>query len=88
MYGEGISRVGEILDLAVDSGVIQKSGSWYSFSGKKLGQGRDATKETLTKDPELQKQIETRVREALKNGAADSAPKKSTTRDSDDGEED
>jgi recombination protein RecA len=87
MYGEGISRVGEVLDLAVDNDIIKKSGSWYSFDSKKLGQGRDATKETLTKDLKLREQIEVRVRQAMKEGATDGAPKKSATRDGD-GDED
>jgi recombination protein RecA len=66
MYGEGISRVGEILDLAVDNEVIKKSGSWYSFGDRKLGQGRDATKDLLTKDTALATEVETRVRAAMK----------------------
>jgi recombination protein RecA len=74
MYGEGISRVGEILDLAVDNDIIKKSGSWYSFGDRKLGQGRDATKDLLTKDAALAGEIETRVREAMK--AADREGKK------------
>jgi recombination protein RecA len=82
MYGEGISRVGEILDLAVDNEIVKKSGSWYSFGSKKLGQGRDATKDLLTKDTELQKQIETAVLEALKNSDG-ATSKKSTSRDDD-----
>jgi recombination protein RecA len=74
MYGEGISRVGEILDLAVDNDVVKKSGSWYSFGDRKLGQGRDATKDLLSKDPALQAEIESKVREAMK--AADRQGKK------------
>jgi recombination protein RecA len=66
MYGEGISRVGEILDLAVDNDVVKKSGSWYSFGDRKLGQGRDATKDLLIKDTALAAEIESRVKEAMK----------------------
>jgi recombination protein RecA len=80
MYGEGISRVGEILDLAVDNGVVKKSGSWYSFGDRKLGQGRDATKELISNDQALAAQIEAGVMEALKAASADSAGgKKSAT---------
>jgi recombination protein RecA len=75
MYGEGISRVGEILDLAVDNDVVKKSGSWYSFGDRKLGQGRDATKDLLSKDPALQAEVESRVREAIKAGADGGAKK-------------
>ncbi len=71
MYGEGISRVGEILDLAVDNDVVKKSGSWYSYGDKKLGQGRDATKEVLANDAKLQAEIEAKVREILKSGAGE-----------------
>jgi recombination protein RecA len=81
MYGEGISRVGEILDLAVDNDIIKKSGSWYSFGSKKLGQGRDATKETLIKDAELQKEIEAQVRQALKDAPAEGGSKRSRAAD-------
>ncbi len=66
MYGEGISRVGEILDLAVDNDVVKKSGSWYSFGDRKLGQGRDATKEVLVRDSALAAEIEAGVWKALK----------------------
>lgn len=58
MYGEGISKVGEILDLGVDKGVVQKSGSWYSYNGSKLGQGRDAVKEVLKDNPDLTEELE------------------------------
>jgi recombination protein RecA len=82
MYGEGISRVGEILDLAVDNDVVKKSGSWYSFGDRKLGQGRDATKELLVREPELQVEIEARVREAMKAAAEDGGAKKSAAKKS------
>ncbi len=67
MYGEGISLVGEIIDLGVSFGIVQKSGSWFSYNGTKLGQGREATKQFLTDNPELAEEIENLVREALKN---------------------
>ena len=67
MFGEGISKIGEILDLGVDLGVIKKSGSWFSYGERKLSQGRDAVKELLTNDLDLQAEIEAKVREAMKN---------------------
>ena len=67
MFGEGISKIGEILDLGVDLCVIKKSGSWFSYGDRKLSQGRDAVKELLTNDLELQAEIEAKVREAMKN---------------------
>ena len=66
MYGEGISKIGEILDLGVDFGVITKSGSWYSYNDGKLAQGRDSTKLLLQQNAELCAEIEAKVREALK----------------------
>ena len=58
MYGEGISRIGELLDLAVAAEVVQKSGAWFSFNGNRLGQGRDKVKELLRENTELAKEIE------------------------------
>lgn len=66
MYGEGISREGEIVDLGAELGVIKKSGSWYSYNDTKLGQGRDAAKATLTDNPELAEELEKLLFEALK----------------------
>ena len=66
MYGEGISKLGEIIDLGVDYGIIKKSGSWFSYNDGKLGQGRDAVKEALVNNPELMAEIEAKVRVALK----------------------
>lgn len=65
MYGEGISRSGEILDLGVDMEVIKKSGSWFSYGDTKLGQGRDAVKSLITDNPELAEELEAKVREAI-----------------------
>lgn len=67
MYGEGISKIGEIVDLGADLGVIKKSGSWYAYGDQKLAQGRDATKDYLKANPELCDEIEAKVREELKN---------------------
>jgi recombination protein RecA len=65
MYGEGISKVGEIVDLGVEHNVIKKSGSWFSYGDTKLGQGRDAVKQLLTDNPELSDEIEQQIRAAL-----------------------
>lgn len=65
IYGEGISRLGEIIDLGVEHNIVKKSGSWFSFEDTKLGQGRDAVKNLLTDNPELADQIESRIREAI-----------------------
>ena len=67
LFGEGISRVGEVLDLAVAKGIVKKSGSWFSYNDTKLGQGRDGVKKILADNPELCEEIETQVREALHN---------------------
>ena len=67
MFGEGISKIGEIIDLGVDYGVIKKAGSWFSYGDKKIGQGRDAVKELLKKDEALAAEIEQKVRDAMKN---------------------
>ena len=62
MYGEGISKVGEILDLGVEMEIVKKSGSWFSYGSEKLGQGRDAVKKILLDNPELMNEIETKIR--------------------------
>ncbi len=69
MYGEGISKVGEIVDLGVEKNIIKKSGSWFSYNETKLGQGRDAVKQLLLDNPELSDELETKIREALKEAA-------------------
>ena len=72
MYGQGISRVGEVLDIAVELDVIKKGGSWFSYEEQKLGQGRDNVKELLKNNPELMKEIEDKIlarMEELKNSA-------------------
>ena len=61
MYGEGISKVGEVLDMGVEKGIVQKSGSWYSYNDSKLGQGRDGVKELLKDNPELCEEIEAKI---------------------------
>lgn len=65
MFGEGISKIGEILDLGVEYGIIQKSGSWFSYNGTKLAQGRDGTKQMLRDNPELCEELEALIKEAI-----------------------
>ncbi|MBT8234861.1 MAG: recombinase RecA [Bacteroidia bacterium] len=65
MYGEGISKVGEIIDLGVNFDIIKKSGSWFSYGDTKLGQGRDAVKALLLDNPELMEELEAGIKEAL-----------------------
>ncbi len=66
MFGEGISKTGEIVDMGVELGILQKSGSWYSYDTNKLGQGRDAVKELMKDNPELADEIENKIREKIK----------------------
>jgi len=66
MYGEGVSRLGEIIDLGVDYEIVKKSGSWFSYDDTKLGQGRDAVKALLQDNPELAEEIEQKIYEALR----------------------
>ena len=65
MFGEGISKLGEIIDLAVDYGIVKKSGSWFSYGETKIGQGRDAVKDFLTNNTEVCAEVEAKVREAM-----------------------
>ncbi len=65
MFGEGISKVGEILDIGVEKGIVQKSGSWYSYGDTKLGQGRDAVKDLLKDNPELAEELEEKIKAAI-----------------------
>ncbi len=66
IYGEGISKVGEIIDMGVELGIVQKSGSWFSYNSDKLGQGRDAVKQLMLDNPEMANEIETKIREKIK----------------------
>jgi recombination protein RecA len=72
MYGEGISRTGDLLDMGVELDIVDKSGSWYSFEGERIGQGRENVKVFLIDNPDIFGKIETRVREAL--GISDARP--------------
>jgi len=65
MYGEGISRTGDLLDLAVDKRIVEKSGAWFAYGGERLGQGRENAKQFLKENPEVHKTIEERVRREL-----------------------
>src|SRR5690606_1368863 len=66
MYGEGISKVGEVLDMAVDFEVVKKAGSWFSYGDTKLGQGRDAVKALIKDNPELQEELEAKIKDRIK----------------------
>jgi len=66
MFGEGISKSGEMLDLGVEAGIIKKSGAWFSYSDTRLGQGRDAAKQAIADNPELAEELEKKIMESLK----------------------
>jgi len=65
MYGEGISKVGEIVDLGVDLNILKKSGSWFSYGETRLGQGRDSVKALIKDNPELMEELEAKIKDAL-----------------------
>jgi recombination protein RecA len=65
LYGEGVSREGEIIDLGVTAKIVDKSGAWYSYKGEKIGQGKDNSREFLRENPGLAHEIENRIRESL-----------------------
>lgn len=69
VFGEGISKIGEIIDWGVEFNIIKKSGSWFSYGDRKIGQGRDAVKNLLMQDPELAEELETKVRAAFDSAA-------------------
>ncbi|HSH65798.1 MAG TPA: recombinase RecA [Bacteroidia bacterium] len=74
MYGEGISKIGEIVDLGVEHNIVKKSGSWFSYGDTKLGQGRDAVKALFHDNEELTSEIENKIREALSSGETAASP--------------
>ena len=76
MYGKGISRVGEVLDIAVDLGVAKKGGAWFSYNDMKLGQGRDNSKQFLLDHPDIMQEIEGKIKEREKEAVAQSSKKK------------
>jgi recombination protein RecA len=65
LFGEGISKIGEIIDIGVEKNIIKKSGSWFSYGDTKLGQGRDTVKQLLFDNPELADELEAKVRETI-----------------------
>jgi recombination protein RecA len=65
LYGEGISREGEIIDMGVNARVVDKSGAWFAYNGEKIGQGKDNAREFLRENPELAQEIENKVRESM-----------------------
>lgn len=69
LYGSGISKVGEIIDLGVEAGIIKKSGSWFSYEDTKLGQGRDGVKELLNDNPDLMEELEKKIKDLVNSGA-------------------
>ena len=71
MYGEGISKTGEILDLASSRGLVEKSGAWYSFNGDRIGQGRENAKNFLKDNPEVAQKIEKEIRSSGKSQEKD-----------------
>lgn len=70
VYGEGISKTGEIIDLGVEHNVIKKAGSWFSYGETRLGQGREAVRQLITDNPELAAELEAKIVEAIANGPA------------------
>ena len=83
MFGQGISKSSEIIDLGVDLGIIAKSGSWFSYDGSKLAQGRDAAKQVIEDNPELAAELEEKIMAALKSGAEPAKGKKDKKKDKD-----
>ena len=75
MYGEGISKLGELVDLGVKFDLVQKSGAWYSMGETRLGQGRDAAKQFFKDNPEIAEELEEKIKEALKNADSGKGPK-------------
>ncbi len=76
MYGQGISKWGELVDLAVEMDIVQKSGSWFSMGDERIGQGKDSVKTYLQSNPEIAEQVEAKIRENLMNVSAPKAPAK------------
>ena len=71
MYGEGISRAGDLLDVGVDNGIVDKSGSWYSYDGERIGQGRENVKKFFYENPDLFEAVTAKVRQAVGLDPAD-----------------
>ncbi|MCC6281511.1 MAG: recombinase RecA [Saprospiraceae bacterium] len=88
IFGEGISKAGEIIDLGSDMDIIQKSGAWYSYNGAKIAQGRDAAKNFLQDNPEVALEIEQKIKEKIASGAVKATPAVAKVAATDDDEED
>ena len=71
IYGEGISKAGEIIDIGVELDIIDKSGSWFSYEGTKLGQGREAVKTLLLDNPELMEELESKIKAKINSAATE-----------------
>jgi recombination protein RecA len=80
MYGEGISKWGELVDMAVQMDIVQKSGSWFSMGDERIGQGKDSVKAYLMANPEIAADVEAKVRENLMKATAPKAPAKAADR--------
>ena len=80
MYGEGISKWGELVDLAVQMDIVQKSGSWFSMGEERIGQGKDSVKTYLQSNPDIAEQVEAQVREKLIVGSAERTPARAAER--------
>src|SRR5207253_6652030 len=65
LFGEGISREGEVIDMGVNARILEKSGAWYAYNGEKIGQGRDNAREFLRENPQLAREVENKIREEL-----------------------
>ena len=76
MYGEGISREGDLLDLGVAQNVVEKSGSWFSYKGERIGQGRENARQFLWDNPEVRQKIDLELREAAGAGSGDRGPRR------------
>src|SRR5205085_2763431 len=74
IYGEGVSKEGDLVDLGVAQNIIEKSGAWYSYKGERIGQGRDNSKQFLKDNPDLRKKVDLEVRKALGLMRAEAAP--------------
>ncbi|MBH98808.1 MAG: recombinase RecA [Rhodospirillaceae bacterium] len=81
LYGHGISREGELIDLGVNEGIVEKSGSWYSYDGDRIGQGKENVRDWLIDNPETAAKIESRLREKLLSSVTEQAPKKEAEED-------
>jgi recombination protein RecA len=81
LYGEGISREGELVDLGVSAELIQKSGSWYSYGGERIGQGKDNVRNYLKDHPEIAKTLEEKIREKAYAAANKTAPSRAAVED-------